>query len=155
MAIEPHAVLTPVDGTFVPIENVADPVFSQKMMGDGFAVAPAGDVVVAPVTGEVTAMYPTGHAYGLRTDDGAELIVHVGIDTVAAGGGAFMPAVEKGQHVAVGDELVRFDRAILAERGFDVTVIVVATSLPEGSDVHGLVAAGENVEAGRTVVAEL
>ena len=148
-------VLAPVSGTYVPIENVADPVFAEKMMGDGFAVAPASDVVVAPVAGEVSAMYPTGHAYGLRADNGLELMVHVGIDTVGTGGGGFAPAVEKGQRVAAGDVLVTFDRATLAERGYDTSVIVVLLAVPDGSGVQRLAAAGERMEAGKTVVATL
>lgn len=148
-------ILAPVDGAYVPIETVPDPVFAQKMMGDGFAVAPASDVVVAPVSGEVTAMYPMGHAYGLRADDGVELIVHVGVDTVGAGGAGFAPEVEKGQRVVAGDALVRFDRASLAERGYDTSVIVVLITVPESARIHKLVAAGEAVEAGRTVVVEL
>ena len=120
-----HEVLAPVDGAYVPIESVADPAFAQKMMGDGFAVAPSSGVVVAPVSGEVVAKYPTGHAFGLRTDNGLELIVHVGIDTVNEGGAGFSSKVEKGQRVAAGDVLVEFDRAALVEKGYDTSVIVV------------------------------
>lgn len=149
-----HKVLAPVSGTYVPIEDVADPVFAQKMMGDGFAVTPDSDVVVAPVSGEVTARYPTGHAYGLRADDGLELMVHVGIDTVEAGGDGFLSTAEKGQRVSAGDALVTFDRGLLAERGFDTSVIVVLLSVPEGSRVQKYAAAGEPMEAGRSVAAE-
>lgn len=147
-----RAVLSPVDGAYVPIEAVADPVFAQKMMGDGFAVAPRSDVVVAPVAGEVAAKYPTGHAFGIRADNGLELIVHVGIDTVNAGGAGFSSKVEKGQHVAAGDVLVRFDRAALAERGYDTSVIVVLLAVPEGPGVQRLAVASEAMEAGKTVV---
>ena len=151
MTDSPRAVLSPVDGAYVPIEAVADPAFAQKMMGDGFAVAPASDIVVAPVTGEVTAKYPTGHAFGLRADNGLELIVHVGIDTVGEGGASFSSRIEKGQRVAAGDMLVRFDRAALAEKGYDTTVIVVLLAVPGGSAAQKPLVAGKAMEAGKTV----
>lgn len=146
-----HEVLSPVDGAYVPIESVADPAFAQKMMGDGFAVAPSSGVVVAPVAGEVVAKYPTGHAFGLRTDNGLELIVHVGIDTVNEDGAGFSSKVEKGQRVAAGDVLVEFDRTALAEKGYDTSVIVVLLAVPEGPGVQKPAAAGEAMEAGKTV----
>ncbi len=146
-----HELFAPVDGTYLPIEQVADPAFSQKMLGDGFAILPTTDVVVAPASGEVVMALPAGHAYGLKTEDGFELLVHIGIDTVNENGSGFEPLVEQGQRLRAGDALVRFDRESLAVKGYDTSVIVVLTAQPSDAELGKLLSAGAPTLAGKTV----
>ena len=91
----------------INIEDVKDPVFSQKMMGDGFAVEPENGHIVSPVAGKVTSVFPTKHALGLVTDNGLEVLVHIGLDTVSLEGKPFEVKVSEGQTVAAGDLLVK------------------------------------------------
>lgn len=119
--------LAVVDGTLIPIEEVKDPVFSQKMMGDGFAIQPTGETVCACADGEVTMLFPSSHAVGLTLTDGMEILIHIGIDTVNENGKGFTCLCEQGQKVKAGDPLVKFDRAYLEGKGYDLTVIVIFT----------------------------
>lgn len=96
-------VLSIADGEVKPITAVKDPVFSSKMMGDGFAVEPENGNVYAPVSGIVTSVFPTKHAFGLLTDSGLEVLVHIGLDTVALNGVPFSVKVAEGQRVQAGD----------------------------------------------------
>lgn len=123
-------VLTPAPGALVPLAEVADPVFSQGVMGPGAAVLPTGTEVHAPVAGTVVTVFPTGHAYGLRTADGVEVLVHVGLDTVELAGRGFAPRVAAGATVAAGDLLGTFDPEVLRAAGKDLTTVVVVTALP-------------------------
>lgn len=106
-------VLAPMDGTIVALENVPDPVFAQKMVGDGVALEPLGQLVVAPVAGTLVTLFPSGHAFGIATAEGVELIVHIGLDTVELEGVGFEKLAVEGQQVQVGTPILRFDRAIL------------------------------------------
>ncbi|MFF1528564.1 glucose PTS transporter subunit IIA [Cellulomonas sp. NPDC058312] len=117
-------VVAPVAGRVVPLAEVADPVFSSLALGDGVGVVPSAGEVVAPVAGELVTVADTGHAFGLRTADGVEVLVHVGIDTVRMAGAGFAVAVAKGQHVAVGDRLATVDLDAVRAAGFDTTTVV-------------------------------
>ncbi|UEX89182.1 PTS sugar transporter subunit IIA [Staphylococcus ratti] len=102
-------VFSPITGEYVEIENIPDPVFAQKMMGEGFGVKPTEGVVVSPISGVVDNVFPTKHAIGLKADNGLEVLVHIGLDTVQLNGEGFKTFVESGDHVKVGDKLVEFD----------------------------------------------
>ena len=115
------------DGVVIPIEEVKDPVFSQKMMGDGFAIQSSGESVCAPADGEVTMLFPSGHAVGLTLADGMEILIHIGIDTVNENGQGFRCLCEKGQRVKAGTPLVQMDRAYLEGKGYDLSVIIIFT----------------------------
>lgn len=117
-------VAAPVAGRVVPLAEVADPVFSSLALGEGVGVVPSAGEVVAPVAGELVTVADTGHAFGLKTADGVEVLVHVGIDTVRMGGTGFAVAVAKGQHVAVGDRLATVDLDAVRAAGFDTTTVV-------------------------------
>ena len=122
---EVHSV---ADGEVINIEDVKDPVFSQKMMGDGFAVEPENGHIVSPVAGKVTSVFPTKHALGLVTDNGLEVLVHIGLDTVSLEGKPFEVKVSEGQTVAAGDLLVEADRDAIREAGRETSTIVVFTN---------------------------
>ena len=116
------------DGEVIALEQVKDPVFSQKMMGDGFAVEPANGNIVSPVSGTVSSIFPTKHALGLVTEAGLEVLVHIGLDTVSLEGKPFTVHVAEGQKVAVGDLLVTADLDAIREAGRETSTIVVFTN---------------------------
>ena len=116
------------DGQVIKIEDVKDPVFSQKMMGDGFAVEPENGKIVSPVAGKVASIFPTKHALGLVTDNGLEVLVHIGLDTVSLEGKPFEVKVTEGQTVAAGDLLVEADLAAIREAGRETSTVVVFTN---------------------------
>ena len=116
------------DGQVVALEQVEDPVFAQKMMGDGFAVEPANGNIVSPVTGTVSSIFPTKHALGLVTEAGLEVLVHIGLDTVSLEGKPFTVHVSEGQKVAAGDLLVTADLDAIRAAGRETSTVVVFTN---------------------------
>ena len=116
------------DGQVIALEQVKDPVFAQKMMGDGFAVEPVNGNIVSPVTGTVSSIFPTKHALGLVTDSGLEVLVHIGLDTVSLEGKPFTVHVAEGQKVAAGDLLVTADLDAIRAAGRETSTVVVFTN---------------------------
>lgn len=116
------------DGNVVELASVSDPVFSQKMMGDGFAVEPSAGEFYAPVDATVTSIFPTKHALGLLTEEGLEILIHIGLDTVSLEGKPFTVHVTEGQKVVRGDRLVTADLDAIREAGRETTTIVVFTN---------------------------
>ena len=141
-----HTVLAPVSGTAVPVDQVPDRVFSEKVLGDGAAIRPADGRICSPVSGTVTSVAETRHAYGFRSEDGLEVLVHVGLDTVALQGEGFQVHVREGDTVKAGDPVAAVDLDLLAARGIDLITPVVLCGGAEGlqTDVRtGAVQAGE------------
>ena len=116
------------DGQVIALEQVKDPVFAQKMMGDGFAVEPANGNIVSPVSGTVSSIFPTKHALGLVTEAGLEVLVHIGLDTVSLEGKPFTVHVSEGQKVAAGDLLVTADLDAIRAAGRETSTVVVFTN---------------------------
>ena len=119
---------SPVNGKVISLEEVKDPTFSQKLLGDGFAVKPADGTVKAPVDGTVSVVFETGHAVGITTENGTEILIHIGIDTVDMNGKGFRMMVRDGQKVKKGDILVKADLEEIRKAGKDTTVMVIFTS---------------------------
>jgi len=142
-------IVSPVDGELVPLSEVDDAVFSSGVLGDGVAVRPSSGTVVAPLAGVVTTLLDSRHAVGITADDGVELLVHVGLDTVKLEGRGFTAHVAQGDRVEVGQPLLDVDLAALEAAGYDTTTPVVVTN----SDRHDVVvdAAGP-VSAGRPII---
>ena len=140
------------DGEVIALEQVKDPVFSQKMMGDGFAVEPANGNIVSPVSGTVSSIFPTKHALGLVTEAGLEVLVHIGLDTVSLEGKPFTVHVAEGQKVAAGDLLVTADLDAIREAGRETSTIVVFTNADAIQSVN-LEQTGSH--AAKTVVAKV
>ena len=145
-AAEPGGVLAPVDGTATPLSEVSDPVFAQGMLGPGMAVKPSGNVIYAPVTGTITAAVETGHALGVTSDDGMEVLIHVGVDTVEMRGDGFRVLVEKDEHVVAGTPLIVFDREKICAAGHDDIVMTSVTNA--SGEARPVVAPGADVRAG-------
>ena len=118
-------VASPLDGTAVGLDTVPDPVFAGGVMGPGVAVEPTGDTVYAPGAGTVVAAQPTGHAFGLQLDNGVEVLIHVGIDTVNLKGEGFDVKVKNGDRVETGTPLVTFDRAVIEKAGYPLITPVI------------------------------
>jgi PTS system sucrose-specific IIC component len=118
-------IASPVNGEVVALESVNDPTFAQKILGDGFAVIPADGIIKAPADGRIGAAYETGHAVGMVTAAGAELLIHVGVDTVSLGGEGFKLLVSEGQEVRKGDSLIECDLKTLKKKEKDPTVMVI------------------------------
>lgn len=123
-------VMSPCKGEVVPVEEVPDPVFSKKMLGDGFAVIPTGDIVemIAPISGKVVQIFPTNHAYGIEMKNGVEVLVHIGLDTVELKGEGFTRLVEEGQTVQAGTPIMKVDFSNIRDRGKNTITPVVFTS---------------------------
>lgn len=119
----------PINGNVVSISEVADPVFSQKMMGDGFGVEPTDGEVYSPVNGEIVSVFPTKHALGLKLTNGVDLLIHIGIDTVELEGTPFTVFVEEGDQVTPETLLVKVDLDALKEADKKDTVIIAFTNM--------------------------
>lgn len=126
--VKTSVVAAPVAGRVIPLEEVADPVFSSKALGEGVGIQPTEGHVIAPVEGILVTVPDSGHAFGLKTDDGVEVLVHVGIDTVQLNGAGFQVAVKPEQRVVVGDLLGRVDLEAVRAAGYDPTTIVVVVN---------------------------
>ncbi|WP_424466877.1 beta-glucoside-specific PTS transporter subunit IIABC [Pseudoclavibacter helvolus] len=150
-------VRSPLDGTAVALSEVSDPVFAGGVLGKGAAVIPSSGAVYAPFDGVVAAAFPTGHAIGLRHADGAEVLIHIGVDTVKLNGQHFSMKVESGQAVTAGELLIEFDLDAVKAAGYDVTTPVIITNAdlyPEiTSQVTGPVAHGEALYLAKSVEA--
>ena len=140
------------DGEVIALEQVKDPVFSQKMMGDGFAVEPENGNIVSPVSGTVSSVFPTKHALGIVTEAGLEVLVHIGLDTVSLEGKPFTVHVSEGQKVAAGDLLVTADLDAIRAAGRETSTIVVFTNADAIQSVN-LEQTGSH--AAKTVVAKV
>ncbi|MEC5270240.1 PTS glucose transporter subunit IIA [Heyndrickxia coagulans] len=120
--------VAPMSGKVVQIEDVPDEVFSRKMIGDGIAIEPDEGVVVSPVDGEVVQFFPTKHAVGLKTKSGLEILIHIGMETVALNGEGFEGFVQQGDRVKAGDKLVSFDLEQIRERAESIISPIVITN---------------------------
>jgi len=144
--------LSPLDGEITPLDNVPDPVFAQRIAGDGVSVDPTSSVVLAPCAGEIIHTHPAGHAFTLRSEEGADLMIHVGVDTVQLKGEGFRLKVRAGDKVKAGQELLEFDADLVATKARSLLTQVLAVNMDLVSAVKH--PAGR-VRAGRDVLLEL
>lgn len=144
------SVAAPVAGRIVPLAEVGDRVFAQGLMGQGVGIVPSRGEVRAPITGRVTTAFPTGHAYGIQSADGVDVLVHIGLDTVDLDGLGFSREVDQGQAVAAGDLLATVDVAAVRAAGKDPTTIVVVTNTRKLAAV--VPADGGDVETGDSII---
>ena len=147
--LQDETIISPIVGQAVALSKVDDPVFSSGAMGQGIAVKPSEGVVYAPADAEVTIAFATGHAFGLKTANGAEILIHVGIDTVSMNGDGFEQKVAQGDKVKAGDVLGTFDSAKIAAAGLDNTTMVIVTNTADFASVNpvasGSVAKGDAI----------
>ena len=148
-SLRDETIISPIVGSAVALADVNDPVFSSGAMGQGIAIKPTEGVVYAPADAEVTIAFATGHAYGLKTANGAEILIHVGIDTVSMNGEGFDQKVAQGDKVKAGDVLGTFDAAKIAAAGLEDTTMVIVTNTADFASVTpvatGSVAKGDAI----------
>ena len=129
-------ILAPVEGEVVPVAQVSDPTFGEEILGKGVAIKPARGRVVAPVSGEVSLMFDTGHAVSIVSDDGAEVLVHVGLDTVSLKGRFYTAHVKTGDRIKAGDLLIEFDMEGISRAGYQVITPVVVCNSGDFSQIE-------------------
>ncbi|QGU94856.1 hypothetical protein GOM49_06870 [Clostridium bovifaecis] len=151
--VDDNTIVSPLDGTILDISSVPDAVFSQKMMGDGFAIEPDNGDVVSPVTGTISSIFPTKHAIGIIANNGLELLVHFGLDTVNLQGEGFEALVKDGDKIKAGQPLLRVNLEQVKGNVPSVITPIVFTNLSEGKKV--LVNAGRKVKRGESGVVSI
>ncbi len=124
-------IIAPLSGEIVNIEDVPDVVFAEKIVGDGIAIRPTGNRIVAPVDGTIGKIFETNHAFSIESDNGIELFVHFGIDTVELKGEGFKRLAEEGQKVKKGDPIIEFDLALLEQKAKSTLTPVVISNMDE------------------------
>jgi glucose-specific phosphotransferase system IIA component len=143
--------VAPVSGKVIAIENVPDAVFAQKTVGDGAAIDEiSGDVICAPADGTVELIFRTNHAFALKTQSGAEVLVHIGINTVELNGKGFERLVEEGKAVKMGDPVIKIDKALITEAGFSLVTPVVITNMDKVNKLE--VQVGKQVAAAKDTI---
>jgi len=142
-------ILAPISGNIVKIEDVPDVVFAEKIVGDGVAIKPTGNKIVAPLPGKIGKIFETNHAFAIESDDGIELFVHFGIDTVELKGEGFKRIAEEGQQVKAGDPIIEFDLAFLEGKAKSVLTPVVISNM---DSIHELIKLSGTVEEGKTPI---
>jgi len=140
--------VAPITGRTIDLSNVPDKVFAEKLAGDGIAIDPTGDVIVAPADGELTLVFKTMHAFAITLANGAELLIHIGIDTVSLNGEGFQQLVEAGAQVKAGTPIVKIDRDFILNKGLSLITPVLITNMDIvkelKTNVDKDVVAGEN-----------
>lgn len=147
--VEELAVNAYMKGKVVEISEVPDPVFAQKMMGDGFAIIPEEGVLLSPISGEVIQVFPTKHAFGLKAGE-LELLIHVGLETVSMNGEGFEVLVSAGDKVEVGQPLLNYDLELVKEKAKDIITPFVVTNMDAVESIN-LIKVNETVDFSETV----
>lgn len=142
-------IIAPLSGEIINIEDVPDVVFAEKIVGDGIAIKPTGNKMVAPVNGTIGKIFETNHAFSIESDEGVELFVHFGIDTVELKGEGFKRIAEEGQSVKIGDTVIEFDLAVLEAKAKSTLTPVVISNMDEIKELTKL---SGNVVVGETPV---
>lgn len=139
-------------GKIVKLEDVPDPVFAQLMMGDGIAIEPAEGKIVSPVNGEVIQVFPTKHAIGIKAVNGAEILLHIGLETVSMNGEGFTTHVMEGDKVKAGDMLVTVDLELVKQKAKDIVTPLIITNADSIESVEKPLAAGTVTAAEETIL---
>lgn len=129
--------LSPLSGYAIPLSDVQDQAFAKGLLGQGLAIVPTGNRVVAPADGKIESIFPTGHAVAMHTVDGFDILIHIGMDTVKLDGRHFKVNASLGDTVQKGDVLIEFDREAIAAEGYDVTVPVLICNSAEYVSIKG------------------
>ena len=123
-----YSLISPLSGELIPLSSVNDDVFSQDILGEGFAVIPDKGQLYAPANAKIVDIFDTKHAISFECDNGIELLIHVGLDTVKLNGAPFNPIIHAGDHVTAGELIMEFDREMLIKEGYDIVTPVIVTN---------------------------
>lgn len=143
-------IYSPLTGEIIQLTEVPDPVFSKKMMGDGFAIVPKHGKVYSPVTGQIMQVFPTKHAIGIKTKEGLEILIHIGLDTVELNGEGFTVFVKEGQSIKIGEPILDFDIPFLKRNNKEIVTPIVITNMEKLKEVE--VVATSDVTTGDLVL---
>ena len=139
-----------IDGTTIDLSNVPDPVFAQKMAGEGIAIDPTGNIIVAPCDGELSLIFKTNHAFAMTLDGGIELLVHIGIDTVSLDGEGFERLIEPGTQIKAGTPIIKINKDFIESKGISLITPILITNPDSVKSITPIV--GKIVKAGSDVV---
>jgi PTS system glucose-specific IIA component len=142
-----------VTGTIMKLEDVPDPVFAEKMMGDGIVILPTEGKIISPVNGEIVHVFPTKHAIGIKTANGAEILIHIGLETVSMNGEGFTVHVTKGKKVKVGDALVTVDLDLVKKRAKSTVIPMIISNTNEMNGIEKPILSGKVTAAHETILA--
>lgn len=144
-----YDLIAPISGTTIELSKVPDQVFAEKMAGDGIAIDSTGDTITAPADGVLTMIFRTNHAFGMTLDNGIELLVHIGLDTVELEGEGFERLAEQGKRVNAGDAIIKIDRDFITSKGCSLITPVLITNIDKVGVLNALtdtkVTSGKNV----------
>lgn len=149
---ETPKLVAPVSGKVIDLSEVPDPVFAQKMAGDGVGILATGDTIVAPCDGELSLVFKTKHAFAMTLDNGIELLVHIGIETVSLNGEGFEQLAEQGTKVKAGTPIIKIDRAFIEGKGLSLATPVLITNVDSTKSITSNT--GIDAVAGETTVIE-
>ncbi len=147
------AIYAPMTGELIDLTELEDPVFSEKMVGDGVAIEPNENIVLSPVKGKITLLFPTRHAVGIETDEGLEILIHLGIDTVELKGEGFKAFVKVGDRVNVGDKLLEMNIEIVQNKGKSTHTPVLITNMEKVKELK--IMHRDDVKAGKDIIMEI
>lgn len=139
-------------GNVIELENVPDPVFAEKMMGDGIAIEPAEGKITSPVDGKILQVFPTKHAIGIKATNGAEILIHIGLETTSMNGEGFSVHVKEGTKVRVGDALVTVDLDLVKEKAKSTVIPIIITNTDSMSSIEKPILSGEVTSANQTIL---
>lgn len=149
--VEKNTIYAPLKGNVIPLKEIGDGVFSEGILGKGCGIRPEAETVVAPFNGTITQITDTKHAIGVKSDDGIEMIIHVGLDTVSMNGKGFQVFVNVGDHISCGQKLLTFDSKAIADAGFSSVTAVIVINSDEYKDVE-VVKDGQTEETEKLMV---
>ncbi|EOR24408.1 PTS system, glucose subfamily, IIA component [Clostridium sartagoforme AAU1] len=145
-----NTLVAPVSGKAIPLSEVPDPVFAEKLAGDGMAIIAEGDTIVAPADGEVTLIFKTKHAFAMTLENGLELLIHIGLETVSLDGEGFEQLVEQGVNVKAGTPLIKINRDFILSKGLSLATPVLITNVDATKSITPIESG--DVVVGKTVV---
>lgn len=145
-----YTLAAPLDGKTLDSYNVKDKVFSNKLLGEGIAIEPTNDLVVAPADGRLSLIFRTRHAFGMVLDNRIEILVHIGIDTVGLEGEGFLSLAKEGEFLKTGDPVIKIDRELVIERGYSLITHIIITNIDDVKEIEYNI--GNNVKSGETIL---
>jgi len=143
-------IFSPLNGQVIPLSNVKDPVFADGILGKGVAILPSEGRLVSPVNGTILNVFPTLHAIGIQSDDGLEILIHLGFDTVELEGKYFKSNISEGDKVSAGDLLIEFEVEEIKKAGYDITTPIVVTNSDQYEAIEAM--PEENIKAGEKLI---
>ncbi|GAA0728777.1 PTS glucose transporter subunit IIA [Clostridium malenominatum] len=145
-----YTLVAPMDGKVLDLSIVKDKVFSSKLLGEGVAIEPINDLVVAPAQGRLSLIFKTKHAFGMVLDNGIEILVHIGIDTVGLEGEGFSPLAKEGDFLQAGDPVIKIDRKLIIEKGYSLITPIIITNIDEVKEIEYNIS--DNIKSGEIIL---